>query len=213
RASTPAGLREVGAAAATLLIVVAHGVYDASQEFPAGLALAGGILRREDIMAQGAAWPPEVLLLACGSARGVARFGDDTATHLGAQFLAGGARCVLVSRGDLELSASSVLVEEMLRERARGLDVGRAAAAGRRALAAHPETRDLFHRGLVALHGVIPRVTPARLADPLTARADIEPAEGGALALDRASLLVVVLVLGALAAGATAWVRSRARRA
>ncbi|MBL8862041.1 MAG: hypothetical protein JNK02_08520, partial [Planctomycetes bacterium] len=46
RASTPAGLREVGAAAATLLIVVAHGVYDASQEFPAGLALAGGILRR-----------------------------------------------------------------------------------------------------------------------------------------------------------------------
>ncbi len=204
RAATSAALAAELERGAGLLLLLAHGLHDPTRELPAGLALAlespgDGALWCDAVSALRA--PPTVALLACGTARGRARLGDDAAQHLGGAFLMAGADGVIVTRGELGLNAALRLAQVLRRGFEEGRPPAHALLEARRELARDPATSDPFHRVGVLLYGFSPSEPPGRTPRPGPAAQD--PVPFGALA---AGALV-------LAAAAIAWIIARPRSA
>lgn len=196
--ATMSTLTEARVAAGERLVLFAHGIYDASSDHPAQLALEAGpsddgIASATFFADPARTWPPEVLLLACGTARGSSRLGDDTATHLGAAFLERGACAVLVSRGDLDLSTATGFARSYLEHAiVGGEDAGESMRLARRRLASRPETADLARRGLFMLYGVAAPKPPRGAGSGERTASSAEPAVMPAVAV--AAVLAVVLL-------------------
>lgn len=131
------------------LQIVAHGVREGSRERAFGFDFgAGSPLFPEDLADKPT--PPLVALAVCGAGRGVARVGDEGASHLGGAFLASGTRAVLMSRHDLSYEASIALLGAFNRALARGEPAAGAMRTARNEIArdprwAHPRFHALLH--------------------------------------------------------------------
>lgn len=104
---TPTTLLEGASAEVVVQTLIAHGVFDAERDVPAGLSLSAeggdGLVWAEDLRA---AHPPALVVLGiCGAGRAPNRLGEDGAEHLGGALLAAGARAVLLSNADLDVYA------------------------------------------------------------------------------------------------------------
>lgn len=108
--------RAAGELRPALLHFFAHGGYDSSLERGTQLLLAGvepealQPLNAETIEREGIAGRC-VVLSACGAARGLERLGDDTLAHLGGAYLRAGAECVVLSRAELDLEQTTLLMK------------------------------------------------------------------------------------------------------
>lgn len=130
-----------------------HGVQELDRERPAALVLTpsaahpDGLLRAVDIEAR--RMPPLVIASACRTGAGPSRRGDAGASDLGGAFLGSGARAVLLSPFDLELTAARRLAEGFHGAWAGG-GVGAAEAlrAAREELSRDPDFDDPFLFGL-----------------------------------------------------------------
>ncbi len=145
-----------GLAGARLLQIVAHGVHDASRFDPAGLVVATvagarPVAWREDLRRLAA--PRVVALWACGTQRGPARAGDDTAAHLGSAFLEAGATSAVVSRSDVALRPSLKMARRFSLGVAHGEAPAEALRAARELVWSDAATRDPFFHATVVLYG------------------------------------------------------------
>ncbi len=86
-----------------------------------------------------------MILSACGSARGPLRLGADGVVSLGGAFLSAGARCVILSRFDLELGAVLALMQTLHERLAAGASPAEALRAARHALSADPRFAHPFY--------------------------------------------------------------------
>jgi CHAT domain-containing protein/tetratricopeptide (TPR) repeat protein len=148
------------ATAPDMLEMITHGVYSPQRERPAGLVIGetdpaqAGIVWCDDIE-RSARSARVVALLACGSALGPTRMGDDSAAQLGNAFLRQGAWAVLLSRGKLAYRAMLALAESFngaIRE--RGRSTAEALRIARSKLAQSVEWRDPFYYGQVSVVGI-----------------------------------------------------------
>jgi len=156
-AARPARLREAATTGSRVLQSLTHGAHDPGRERPSGLVLAAdgdgdGVLWCEDVERLDA--PPLVVLLACGSARGPTRRGDEGVAHLGGAFLTAGARAVVLSRTALDHDAALLLGEVFNQALSRGRSPADALREARAALAADPRGDDPFFWAPVQLLGV-----------------------------------------------------------
>ena len=142
---------ELGRRAA--LDVIAHGLFDPTRPRPAGLLLANGeALFSAEVEALDV--PPLVTLVACGTARGPLRLGDDGRAHLGAAFLAAGARVVLMGATELEYRAS-LLLDGVFHERlAEGVPPAEALRRARVAAVESAPGVPAVHHLLVRAYGL-----------------------------------------------------------
>jgi CHAT domain-containing protein len=139
-----------------VLQFLTHGLYDPMRSRPAALLLSPG--RADDGRLFGDAIEAElpapelVILSACGAARGPARLGDDGVTSLGGAFLSAGARCVILSRYDLELEATLLLTRHLFARLDGGDSPAEALRAARAELSADPRfAHPFFHAGVQAV--------------------------------------------------------------
>ncbi len=163
--ATLAGLHTPELAAARVLQVLTHGVYDVSRVEPTGLLVAPGpdgadVAWRADLRSLAA--PPVVGLWACGTARGPGRFGDDTAAHLGGAFLEAGTCSVVLSPADIALGPTLRMARCFGRELSRGESPAEALRAARSEVAGDPATADPFFYASVVLYGEAGRRDPPR---------------------------------------------------
>lgn len=139
-----------------MLHFLTHGTYDPMRPRPAALVLSPGAaddgrLFGEEIEAELVA-PELVILSACGAARGSARLGDDGVTSLGGAFLSAGARCVILSRYDLELDATLLLTRSLFARLHAGDSPAEALRAARAELSTDPRfAHPFFHAGVQAV--------------------------------------------------------------
>ncbi len=108
-----------------------HGLYESDRERGSSLALTGGLLRCDDV--DGMRASRLVILSACHAALGPNRIGDDSLTHMGGAFLVAGARCVVLSRSELQLGPTLDLMDVFHRELAAGASPAEAMRAARKA--------------------------------------------------------------------------------
>lgn len=135
-----------------LLEIVAHGVHEHGREREFGLAFdAGHKLFPEDL--DRAPTPPLVALAVCEVGRGVARVGDEGASHMGGAFLVSGSRAVLMSRHDLSYEASIALLAAFNRGLAEGKTVSQSLLAARQVLAAQPRWAHPRYFALLYVYG------------------------------------------------------------
>ena len=117
-------LRRTDLTAYSIVHLMVHGVHDSKSERGACLVFApskeaGDVLvTSEDI--EKLRVNGLVILSACGSAKGPARMGDDSLTHLGGAFLTAGARTVVLSRAEIEFGATMDLMEHFHQRLAKG---------------------------------------------------------------------------------------------
>ncbi|MEM7204838.1 MAG: CHAT domain-containing protein [Planctomycetota bacterium] len=97
-------------------LILAHGVYDATAERPAALAIGGapGLARSEHI--ENAAAAPFTTVLACQAGRAPLPRGEDGGNHLGAALFAAGAHTVVLANHDIELNSAVALATAMHEE-------------------------------------------------------------------------------------------------
>jgi hypothetical protein len=157
--ATRAALNSPRVRGAVILSILAHGAYDVAHrddgERPSLLILApgagdDGLLWCSDVEALSVA--PLVELLACGTARGQSRLGDDAAGHLVGAFMIAGAHTVIAAHHDLGREAALELAR-VLHERLRehGESTAEALRFARAELASHPSTSDPWYwAGLTA---------------------------------------------------------------
>ncbi|MFN0244801.1 MAG: CHAT domain-containing protein, partial [Planctomycetota bacterium] len=177
-----------------VLSIFAHGVYDLERERPAGLLLAArvgrsSVLWSDDV--ERGRWPPLVVLLACGAARGPMRPGDDVGGHLGHAFFAGGASAVVLNSFDMPYGGALTLASAMHRELAQEHGAAEALRRARRALASEPATNDPHFYGSLRLLGLGVTRVGAAPALPQARASDTRPI----------TWLVVGVVLCACAVG------------
>ena len=141
---------------AGLLAIVAHGAFlDDSGGRPA-LLLAptsehDGLVAREEL--EGIEAPSRVVLLACGSARGPERLGDDgVASLIGALEIAG-ARTVVASREDLPRDATYLLAGALFTHMAEGHDVAESLRRARLEVSRDKDFRDPYFWALLQVAG------------------------------------------------------------
>ncbi len=158
--ATRARLRRPEVESAALLHVVAHGCFRSELALPAGLLLSpdrpddDGIVGCEEILRLSV--PPIVALSCCGAARGQERRGEDGLTHLGGAFLVAGASCVVLSRFQLEYSATLELVAAFQTRLAAGDAAAEALRAARATLHQDDRRRHPFFHSLLRVYGVDP---------------------------------------------------------
>ncbi len=157
--ASPSVLSDPELMSSKVLQLVLHGLYDPTQERPAGIAMAPG----EHVSGQ--VWgdmierlervPKLVVLAVCGAARGPLRSGDDGVTSLGSAFLLARADAVLLSPYDLEFQATIALTD-IFHERLRvhGETPARAMLEARRELAASERFAHPFHHSLMQVVGL-----------------------------------------------------------
>ena len=179
-----------------------HGQYDESRVLPAGLVLdpaaEDGVWYAEDVERR--AWPPVVLVSACGSARAPLRRGDDGTGTLRSAFYRGGAVVVAGATMPLEERAAAELGRLVHAELARGATLGEAFLAARRGasparLGVHPAHSYLWHVvGIDAVRAVDPahaqgpaEKSPARRALPFALALGVLAVGAAALRLRRGS--------------------------
>jgi hypothetical protein len=160
-AATADELGRAAAAGASVLQVVAHGLFDLRRERAAGLLLApdedgDGELWPEEV--EGAdetapRYPPLVVLLACGTALGPLRRGDDGRGDLGAAFLLRGANAVVLSATAQERDAGLRSACALHAGLARGESPAAALLALRRELAARGSQLELLQACLLHVLG------------------------------------------------------------
>lgn len=202
-------------APAALLQILTHGLYDPRRAEPAGVLVTAGpsgsdVAWRADLCALHA--PRVVGLWACGSERGPARFGDDTAAHLGGAFLEAGACSVVLSRSDIALAPTLRLARGFSQALARGESPAEALRAARDEVATDPATADPFFHATVALYGDpgcrdlarAAATDSARRSDPAGWNADPARAPTGSTH----GILIALAIAAALVA---AWLVLRAR--
>lgn len=183
-----AALLDLAKASGRVLQVWTHGLSSLERERPAGLLVGG----REPAFwcddAERVAWPPLVVLAACGAARGPLRIGEDGVSHLGGALLRGGARAVVLPAADVEVEATKRLMFLFHHHLRRlGQSPARALHAARVALAAEPEFRDPFYWALIQVHGL-----GQEPLFPELARGADGPPPGAALAGLAAAVLALV---------------------
>ncbi len=207
-AATAAELGNASDAGASVLQVVAHGLFDLRRERAAGLLLApdgdhDGQLWPEDVEgADDAAprYPPLVVLTACGTARGPLRRGDDGRGDLGAAFLLRGANAVVLSATAQERDAGLRIAAALHAGLARGESPAAALLTLRRELAARGSQLELLQACLIHVLGDAHR--------PVFAAAAAAPARHGSTR----GPVVVGAVVGGLALGAALLAAARRSR-
>jgi hypothetical protein len=205
RAATLASLQFPELASAQLLQVVTHGVFDVAADDPAGLVVSptidsDGVAWRADLSALAA--PRVVALWACGTQRGPARFGDDTASHLGSAFLEAKACSVVVSRADLALEPTLRMARRFAEELAHGEPPAGALRAARAEVAGDPETADAFFHAPIVLYGDLGRRGAAYVP-----RAAVQPLDSDGFPW----VVMVAASIGALALAALVLAKSSGR--
>lgn len=154
--ATFAALERELAAGADVAQLLVHGVHDRRREISPALVITGdpvhedGLLRASHL--EGLPLPPVVLLTACGSGRGVRRWGDPGATDLSGAAFVGGAHTVIAPYARLELESARWLTQEFYRRLEEGDSVAEAMWAARKVLAARPDS-DPFYYALLHVHG------------------------------------------------------------
>ncbi|MEM7308563.1 MAG: CHAT domain-containing protein [Planctomycetota bacterium] len=176
---------------ASLAHLLAHGDYDSQAARPARLWLGAdgqaGAWSAADL--ERLAWPPVVLVSACGAERGRLRRGDDGVGHLRSSFFTGGSVAVVAATLPLERDAAVAFARAAHAALAEGMTLARALRAARReaaaALAADPSAVPPVHAHLAQLFGA----GGVRLAAPPDEARERRRPRSGPL---RAPLAVVV---------------------
>lgn len=154
--ATLATLERELAAGADLLQLLVHGVHDRRREVSPALVISAdpshedGLLRASHL--ERLPLPPVVLLTACGSGRGVRRWGDPGATDLSGAAFVGGARVVIAPYARLELESARELSQKLYRGLEQGDSVAVALWSARKELAEQPDS-DPFYYALLHVHG------------------------------------------------------------
>lgn len=172
-------------------LLIAHGVVDRKRDRFAGL-----LLGRSGDPATAVAWadafeaaplPPFVALAACSAGEAPNRVGEDGGEHLGGAALLGGARCVLIGRGELDAATAIPLLAATLRAIEAGASPAEALLDARR----RPDAKRPFDR--LALVGLGDE--PLRQATPRSGGSDGDTGRrrllGGAIALLGVGLLLI----------------------
>lgn len=144
-------------AGASPLIVLAHGAFlDDSGGRPALLLAADdahdGIVDRDDLERIQA--PPLVVLLACGSARGPERLGDDGIASITGALQVAGARTVIASREDLPRDATYRLAARLVEHLGAHVPAAEALRRARAELARSQDFGDPWFWGLLHAEGL-----------------------------------------------------------
>ncbi len=144
------------ARAASLLVVIAHGVRDAAQPVPAGVLLSptpqhDGRVFSPVLRAISA--PPIAFLGVCATARGPRRSGDAGAATLGGALLEAGAHCVVESTANVSYDATRKLAAAFVDEVLAGVAPAEALRRARVAVAA-AGFDDPYFTCLLDVHGL-----------------------------------------------------------
>ena len=144
---TSAAVSGLELAGVPVIHLLAHGVWDAERGSSVALAGAGlgGLFGCEDI--RRLELGGFVLLSACQAARGRERWGEDRLLHLGGAVLEAGARCVMLSRTDLELELALDVADAVLAELASGASPAEALRRARAHLARGASRSDRLRAG------------------------------------------------------------------
>lgn len=138
-----------------------HGIHDYSRERTAGLVLAP-----EADRPTGVAWAPDldplsaspvVLLTACGTGRGPARWGDAGSSHLGGIFLAAGADTVVLPIAEVAYDATLEMAVTFHARLAEGAGPAEALRDARVRVSSRDEFRDPYYFALLHARGLAHR--------------------------------------------------------
>jgi len=145
------------AARVDVLTVVAHGAFvDDSGGRPALLLAAddahAGLVGRDELEVIRA--PPLVVLLACGSARGPERLGDDGIASITGALQLAGARTVIASREDLPRDATYALASRLMAHLAAGRTPAEALRRARADVASSKDFGDPWYWGHLHAEGL-----------------------------------------------------------
>lgn len=136
----------------SILHLVAHGDYDPMIERGARLLLADEALTCTDI--DELSFSGLAVLMACESARGPLRQGDDSPAHLGGAFLWAGARAVILSPAALHFETSMDLMERFYPHIQGGRSPAEALRLARRETAGGEDPLAAFHREQIRVFGL-----------------------------------------------------------
>lgn len=148
-----------GSGSSRVLCIVAHGVYDSARSRPPGILLAAGDPREEGAVfsedVERSAAPELAILASCGTSRAPLRRGDDGVQHLGGAYLRSGSDAVILTKADLDLSATCAFLEAFHEElRERGANPAAAMVAARRAVASRGSWEHPYYWGALQLWGL-----------------------------------------------------------
>jgi hypothetical protein len=139
---------------AKLALVFAHGVSNPRHSPPHCLLMYGGASDSGAVFADQIVDAADIVFLgSCAVDSGGARGGEDGGHRLGGAFRAAGARCVVVSEGNLALAPTLLAAEVMARELAAGSSAAKALQLARRAVATTPGREHPRHHCRLRLEG------------------------------------------------------------